>query len=89
MDEWDRVLSHKPTENPSPEARRLATKLYADELMAAKKKDAEENGTYFQDILMKNREFKINLIAKCYQTILNESAEKEQKKDENDFDVWG
>lgn len=75
MDEWDRVLSYKPTENPSPEARRLATKLYADELMAAKKKDAEENGTFFQDILTKNREFKINLIAKCYQTVLNEERD--------------
>lgn len=68
-------MNTKPTENPGPEARRLATKLYADELMAAKKKDAEENGTYFQDILTKNREFKINLLAKCYQTILNEERD--------------
>lgn len=68
-------MNTKPTENPSPEARRLAAKLYADELVAAKKKDAEENGTYFQDILTKNREFKINLLAKCYQTILNEERD--------------
>ena len=72
MDEWDRVVNTKPTENPGPEARRLANKLYADELVKARKKDAEENGTFFQDILTKNRDFKINLLAKCYQTILNE-----------------
>ncbi len=75
MDEWDRVLSEKPTENPGPEARRLATKLYADKLMEAKQKDAEENGTFFQDILTKNREFKINLLAKCYQTILDKNKD--------------
>ena len=72
MDEWDRVLSNKPTDNPTPEARRLAAKLYAEELLLAKQRDAEENGTYFQDILTANREFKINLLAKCYQTIIDE-----------------
>ena len=75
MDEWDRVVGEKPTENPSPEARRLAAKLYADELVKARAKDAEENGTFFQDILMKNREFKINLLAKCYQTILDKDKD--------------
>lgn len=70
MDEWDRVLSLKPTDNPSEEARRLATKLYADELALAARKDAEEHGTFFCDILMKNKEFKINLLAKCYETDL-------------------
>lgn len=68
-------MNTKPTENPTPEARQLATKLYADKLVEAKKKDAEENGTFFQDVLMKNREFKINLLAKCYQTILNEERD--------------
>lgn len=65
----------KPTENPTLEARRLAAKLYADELVKAREKDTEENGTFFQDILTKNREFKINLLAKCYQTILNEERD--------------
>ena len=72
MDEWDRVLSNKPTDNPSPEPLRLAAKLYADELLVAKQRDAEENDTYFQDILTSNREFKINLLAKCYQTLIDE-----------------
>lgn len=72
MDEWDRVLSNKRAENPSPEARRLAAKLYADKLLESKQRDAEENDTYFQDILTSNREFKINLLAKCYQTLINE-----------------
>ena len=75
MDEWDRVLSEKPTENPTQEARQLAAKLYADKLVEARKKDAEENGTFFQDILAKNREFKINLLAKCYQTILDKDKD--------------
>lgn len=45
-------------------------KLYGDELALAAKKDAEEGGTFFCDILMKNKEFKINLLAKCYETDL-------------------
>lgn len=70
MDEWDRVLSLKPTNNPSEEAFQLARKLYADELALAAKKDAEEGDTFFCDILMKNRNFKIELLAKCYETDL-------------------
>ena len=68
-------MSEKPTENPTQEARQLATKLYADKLVEARKKDAEENGTFFQDILTKNREFKINLLAKCYQTLLDKDKD--------------
>ena len=77
MDEWDRVLSEKPTENPSSEARQLAIKLYTAKLLEAKEKDAEENDTFFQDILLKHREYNINLLAKCYQTILNKEKENE------------
>lgn len=76
MDEWGRICSLKPTDNPSEEARRLAMNLYADELALAAKKDAEEGGTFFCDILMKNKEFKINLLAKCYETdLMNKKSE--------------
>lgn len=61
----------------------MAIKLYTAKLLEAKEKDAKENDTFFQDILTKNREYKINLLAKCYQTLLNKEQENE-----NDFDVW-
>lgn len=77
MDEWDRVWSEEPTENPTQEARQLAIKLYTAKLLEAKEKDAQENDTYFQDILLKHREYNINLLAKCYQTILNKEKENE------------
>ena len=84
MDEWDRICSLKPTDNPSEEARQLAMKLYADELALAAKKDAEEGGTFFCDILMKNKEFKINLLAKCYETDLRNKRTNQSDDSQSD-----
>lgn len=70
-DEFERVLSSPRADNPGEEARGLATKLYSQMLILARHKDDEENGTYFQDMFMRNIPHRINLIAEHYQALIN------------------
>ena len=71
MEEIDRVLSQPLTKDFGQEAKNMACKLYSQWLIAAKEKDDEEHGTYFCDILMRNRDFKIKVLAMGCQTLIN------------------
>lgn len=71
VDEFERVLSSPRADNPGKEARDLASKLYTQLLLKARDKDEEENGTYFQDIYMRNISHRVNMIARHYQTLID------------------
>lgn len=67
MDEWDKVLSTEPTENPGEKAQLMASKLFASELLLAR--EQEEND--FFDVLLKKREFITDMLARSYQTLID------------------
>jgi hypothetical protein len=71
VDECERVLSVSATEDAGPDAVSLANKLYTQLMLMAREKDEEENGTYFQDIYMRNIPHRVNMIARHYQTLIN------------------
>lgn len=71
VDECERVLSVSASEDAGPDAISLANKLYTQLMLMAREKDEEENGTYFQDIYMHNIPHKVNMIARHYQTLIN------------------
>lgn len=71
VDECERVLSVSASEDAGPDAISLANKLYTQLMLMAREKDEEENGTYFQDIYMRNIPHKVNMIARHYQTLIN------------------
>lgn len=70
VDEYDRVLSVSASEDAGPDAVSLANKLYTQLMLMAREKD-EENGTFFQDIYMRNIPLRVNMIARHYQTLIN------------------
>ena len=70
-DECERVLSVSASEDAGPDAVSLANKLYTQLMLMAREKDEEENGTYFQDIYMRNISHRVNMIARHYQTLIN------------------
>lgn len=71
VDECERVLSVSASEDAGPDAVSLANKLYTQLMLMAREKDEEENGTYFQDIYMRNISHRVNMIARHYQTLIN------------------
>lgn len=71
VDECERVLSVSASEDAGPDAISLANKLYTQLMLMARDKDEEENGTYFQDIYMRNIPHRVNMIARHYQTLIN------------------
>lgn len=71
VDECERVLSVSASEDAGPDAVSLASKLYTQLMLMAREKDEEENGTYFQDIYMRNIPHRVNMIARHYQTLIN------------------
>lgn len=71
VDECERVLSVPASEDAGPDAVSLANKLYTQLMLMAREKDEEENGTYFQDIYMRNIPHRVNMIARHYQTLIN------------------
>lgn len=71
VDECERVLSVSASEDAGPDAVSLANKLYTQLMLMAREKDEEENGTYLQDIYMRNIPHRVNMIARHYQTLIN------------------
>lgn len=71
VDECERVLSVSASEDAGPDAISLANKLYTQLMLMAREKDEEENGTYFQDIYMRNIPHRVNMIARHYQTLID------------------
>lgn len=71
VDECERVLSVSASEDAGPDAVSLANKLYTQLMLMAREKDEEENWTYFQDIYMRNIPHRVNMIARHYQTLIN------------------
>lgn len=71
VDECERVLSVSASEDAGPDAVSLASKLYTQLMLMAREKDEEENGTYFQDIYMRNIPHRVNMIARHYQTLID------------------
>lgn len=71
VDECERVLSVSASEDAGPDAVSLANKLYTQLMLMAREKDEEENGTYFQDIYMRNIPHRVNMIARHYQTLID------------------
>lgn len=71
VDEFERVLSVSASEDAGSDAVSLASKLYTQLMLMAREKDEEENGTYFQDIYMRNIPHRVNMIARHYQTLIN------------------
>ena len=71
VDEYNRVLSVSASEEAGPDAVSLANKLYTQMMLMAREKDEDENGTFFQDIYMRNIPQRVNMIARHYQTLIN------------------
>ena len=71
VEECERVLSVSASEDAGPDAVSLANKLYTQMMLMAREKDEEENGTFFQDIYMRNIPQRVNMIARHYQTLIN------------------
>lgn len=71
VDECERVFGVSASEDAGPDAVSLANKLYTQLMLMAREKDEEENGTYFQDIYMRNIPHRVNMIARHYQTLIN------------------
>lgn len=71
VDECERVLIVSASEDAGPDAVSLANKLYTQLMLMAREKDEEENGTYFQDIYMRNISYRVNMIARHYQTLID------------------
>ena len=71
VDEYDRVLSVSASEDAGPDAVSLANKLYTQMMLMAREKDEDENWTFFQDIYMRNIPLRVNMIARHYQTLIN------------------
>lgn len=71
VDEYDRVLSVSASDGAGPDAVSLANKLYTQMMLMAREKDEDENGTFFQDIYMRNIPQRVNMIARHYQTLIN------------------
>lgn len=71
VDECERVLGVLVAKDAGPDAVSLASKLYTQLMLMAREKDEEENGTYFQDIYMRNIPHRVNMIARHYQTLIN------------------
>ena len=71
VDEYDRVLSVSASEDAGPDAVSLANKLYTQLMLMAREKDEDENVTYSQDIYMRNIPQRVNMIARHYQTLIN------------------
>lgn len=71
VDEYDRVLSVSASEDAGPDAVSLANKLYTQLMLMAREKDEDENVTYSQDIYMRNIPLRVNMIARHYQTLIN------------------
>ena len=71
VDECERVLGASASEDAGPDAVSLANRLYTQLMLMAREKDEEENGTYFQDIYMRNIPHRVNMIARYYQTLID------------------
>ena len=71
VDECLRVLSVSASDGAGPDAVSLANKLYTQMMLMAREKDEEENGTFFQDIYMRNIPQRVNMVARHYQTLIN------------------
>ena len=71
VDECVRVLSVSASDGAGPDAVSLANKLYTQMMLMAREKDEDENGTFFQDIYMRNIPQRVNMIARHYQTLIN------------------
>ena len=71
VDEYERVLSVSASDSAGPDAVSLANKLYTQMMLMAREKDEDENGTFFQDIYMRNIPQRVNMIARHYQTLIN------------------
>ena len=71
VDECERVLSVSASDGAGPDAVSLANKLYTQMMLMAREKDEDENGTCFQDIYMRNIPQRVNMIARHYQTLIN------------------
>lgn len=71
VDECERVLGVLVAKDAGPDAVSLASRLYTQLMLMAREKDEEENGTYFQDIYMCNIPHRVNMIARHYQTLIN------------------
>ena len=71
VDECERVLSVSASDGAGPDAVSLANKLYTQMMLMAREKDEDENGTFFQDIYMRNIPQRVNMIARHYQTLIN------------------
>ena len=71
VDECERVLRVSASEDAGPDAVSLANKLYTQMMLMAREKDEDENGTFFQDIYMRNIPQRVNMIARHYQTLIN------------------
>ena len=71
VDECERVLRVSASDGAGPDAVSLANKLYTQMMLMAREKDEDENGTFFQDIYMRNIPQRVNMIARHYQTLIN------------------
>lgn len=79
--EWDRLMEAGvvPKDQITPEAKEKAAALFAALYPVFEDKDEVS-----ANMLMEHNETVIRTMAQAYQALMN----KEQKKDEDDFDVW-
>ena len=79
--EWDRLMEAGvvPKDQITPEAKEKAAALFA-----ALYPEFEDKDEVSANMLMEHIETVIRTMAQAYQALMN----KEQKKDEDDFDVW-
>ena len=80
--EWDRLMEVGvvPKDQITPEAKEKASALFAALYPVFDEKDEIS-----ANMLMEHNETVVRVMAQAYQALMN----KEQKKDEDDFDVWG
>lgn len=79
--EWDRLMEVGvvPKDQVTPEAKEKAAALFA-----ALYPEFEDKDEVSANMLMEHNETVIRTMAQAYQALMN----KEQKKDEDNFDVW-
>lgn len=73
MSELDNILNKSLSDEPiSEQAKSLASEAYTKLLLLARQKDQESSSNFFLNLLVSKPKFKIGVLAKCYQTALNE-----------------
>lgn len=75
LDEFDRVLAAKMSDHAGPDATMKAKQLYGRVRIVADTRDMENGEEFFTRIInpsRKNYGTTISMLAKCYQTLIDE-----------------